>query len=107
MGGTRRTGKFVVALFDVQSIDLEDFFECLGIHNVAKATASEYRFSCPFPDHNNGDEKASAYMNEDTTSYFVTAAIHAGRPLDSLPLSWACHPLKPYECSRSVISPAA
>jgi DNA primase len=85
-----------MALFDTQSIELEDFFECLSIRNVAKATASEYRFSCPFPDHNNGDEKASAYMNEDTTSWFChgckargeavgfTAAVLGVSPLEAI-----------------------
>jgi len=37
---------------------------------VSRATAAEFRFSCPFPGHDNGDENASSYMNEETTAFF-------------------------------------
>lgn len=56
--------------FDCSNIDVEDFLECLEIENVSKATAEEFRFSCPFPNHDNGDANASAYMNMETTAWF-------------------------------------
>jgi len=56
--------------FDPSNIDVEDFLDCLDIRNVSRATAAEFRFSCPFPGHDNGDENASSYMNEETTAFF-------------------------------------
>lgn len=59
-----------MSAFNPECVDVEDFLECLEIRNVTRATAAEYRFSCPFPNHTNGDENASAYMNEETTAFF-------------------------------------
>jgi DNA primase len=56
--------------FDPSCIDVRDFLECLDIQNVSQATQSEIRFSCPFPNHANGDQNASAYMNMETTAFF-------------------------------------
>ena len=56
--------------FDPSTIEVEDFLECLDIRNISEATTEEIRFSCPFPNHENGDENASAYMNAETTAFF-------------------------------------
>ena len=79
--------------FDPANIEVGDYLECLEIRNISKATDLEYRFSCPFPGHENGDENASAYMNAETTTFFCHGckmrgnAIHfAAQLLDISPL---------------------
>jgi DNA primase len=59
-----------MAAFDCSNVDVEEFLEALEIDNVSEATADEFRFSCPFPNHDNGDANASAYMNRETTMWF-------------------------------------
>jgi DNA primase len=56
--------------FKPETIDVEDFLECLEIESVSKATSEEWQFSCPFPGHDDGDSKPSAYMNDETTAFF-------------------------------------
>jgi DNA primase len=59
--------------FDVETIDVLDFFDCLEIDNVTQATDVEISFSCPYPGHAMGDSTPSAYMNMETTAFFCHA----------------------------------
>lgn len=54
---------------DLRKIQVLDMLTALGIRNVTDE-GEEIRYSCPFPDHANADETASAYMNAETTAYF-------------------------------------
>lgn len=58
-----------MARFDVRCVDVEHFLESLRIRNISKATETEMRFSCPYPNHANGDESPSCYMNIETTKW--------------------------------------
>jgi DNA primase len=51
---------------DYSSIDVEEFLNDLGMHNVSK-DGKEIFFSCPFPGHNHGDLNPSASMQQGTT----------------------------------------
>lgn len=54
---------------DLEAIDVEHLLGVLDLDNVTDE-GGEFRFSCPYPEHNDGDQKPSAYMNEETTAYF-------------------------------------
>jgi DNA primase len=56
--------------FDPSCIDVEDYLDCLEMKNVGRATEREFRFSCPYPAHDDGDANPSAYMNAETTAFF-------------------------------------
>lgn len=83
--------------FDPSCIDVEDFLECLEIRNVTKATEKEFRFSCPYPAHDLGDETPSCYMNAETTSFFCHSCHAKGNAI-----SFAADVLKvsPIESTR-------
>ena len=87
-----------MSAFDPSCIDVPDMLDCLEIRNISEATTEEIRFSCPFPNHENGDENASAYMNADTSAFFChgckergnaiqfTSAVLGISPLESIRL---------------------
>jgi DNA primase len=56
--------------FDPSSIDVADYLECLEFQNVTRATEKEFRFSCPYPQHDGGDGTPSAYMNIESSAFF-------------------------------------
>jgi DNA primase len=51
---------------DLSYVDVEDFLRALEVKNVSKS-GQEVDFSCPFPNHLNGDQSPSARMNTKTT----------------------------------------
>lgn len=57
-------------MINLESVDVIDFLTALDMENVTEATATEAQFSCPFPNHDRGDENPSAYMNLDSTAWF-------------------------------------
>ena len=83
--------------FDPSCIDVADFLECLEIENVTQATATEYRYSCPFPNHANGDRDASAYMNSETTAFFCHGCKERGNAIHFA--EWLLH-VSPLEAIR-------
>lgn len=54
---------------DLSNIVVKDFLEALDIRNISDG-GEEIQYSCPFPNHMNGDESASAYMNSRTTAFY-------------------------------------
>lgn len=48
----------------LHNVDVTDFLESLEVENIARSTADEIQFSCPFPGHTSGDASPSAYMND-------------------------------------------
>jgi DNA primase len=74
---------------DLSSVDVADFLSSLQIRNVSDE-GEEFRFSCPFPGHANGDETASAYMNRESTAFYCHGckaqgnAVHFLAKLDGL-----------------------
>jgi DNA primase len=64
--------------FDRSNIEVEDYLECLEMRNVSRATEEEWRFSCPYPSHLNGDENASAYMNDRTSAFYCHGCKNKG-----------------------------
>jgi DNA primase len=58
--------------------------EALSIRNVQRATGEEALFSCPFPEHRQGDENPSAYMNLVTTAYMCHGCKRRGNAVTFL-----------------------
>jgi len=59
-GGGRRSRQ---ALSWLKFVDVVDFLERLDVANISEVTPEQIQFSCPFPDHTQGDEHPSAYIN--------------------------------------------
>lgn len=56
-------------MLDRSRIDVEDLLQFHEVSALERATVTEFRFSCPFPEHMHGDTTPSAYMNVDTTAW--------------------------------------
>lgn len=54
--------------FDTTCVDVEHFLESLDIRNITIGPV-EATYSCPFPNHANGDDTPSAQMNLETTAF--------------------------------------
>lgn len=70
--------------FKAKDVDVEVFLDALEIQNVSKATEEEFKFSCPFPGHQHGDEKPSAYMNIDSTAFMCHGCKRSGNAITFL-----------------------
>ncbi len=70
--------------FDTRDIDVEEFLEVLEVENITKATEEEFKFSCPFPGHQHGDQNPSAYMNIDTTAWMCHGCKRRGNAVTFL-----------------------
>ena len=70
--------------FNVHDVDVEDFLESLEVENISKATEEEFKFSCPFPGHQHGDQNPSAYMNIDTTAWMCHGCKRRGNAVTFL-----------------------
>jgi DNA primase len=68
---------------DLSKVDVADFLSSLQVRNVTDE-GEEFRFSCPFPGHANGDETASAYMNRETTAFYCHGCKSAGNAVHFL-----------------------
>lgn len=91
--------------FDPSNVDVEDFLDVLEVRNVTKATADEFRFSCPFPGHDNGDEHASCYMNEETSKWFCHGCKRKGDAVNFATYVLSISPLKAIRMLREVYQP--
>lgn len=78
------TEAVVTGSFDVRRVDAEDFLESLRVRNVEMADLENWRFSCPFPGHQHGDENASAYMRDDTTAWYCFGCKRSGNAVTFL-----------------------
>lgn len=63
--------------FDCSCVDVEHFLESLDIRNVRLGPV-EATYSCPFPNHVNGDDTPSAQMNLETTQFRCYACKERG-----------------------------
>lgn len=70
--------------FDTRDIDVEEFLEVLEVENINRATEEEFKFSCPFPGHQHGDQNPSAYMNIDTTAWMCHGCKRRGNAVTFL-----------------------
>jgi DNA primase len=70
--------------FDSSRVDVIDFLEALGVENVTEATEAEVKFSCPFPGHQHGDQRPSAYMNRRTTAWYCHSCHRKGNSITFL-----------------------
>lgn len=70
--------------FKLENVDVHDFLTRLNIRNVQEATQTEFRFSCPFPGHDSGDENPSAYMNADSTAWYCHGCKRKGNAITFL-----------------------
>lgn len=70
--------------FDCERVDALDFLEALEIENITEATSEELRFSCPFPGHQHGDTRPSAYMNLTSTAWFCHSCKRKGNAISFL-----------------------
>jgi DNA primase len=91
--------------FDPSVIDVEDFLEALEIRNARQATAEEIRFSCPFPNHSNGDENASAYMNIETTNWYCHGCHEKGNAVSFAADYLGISPIEATRMLREVYQP--
>lgn len=76
-----------------QDIDVENFLNELGLHNVKK-DGREVFFSCPFEGHNHGDLNPSASMQIGTTKVHCFGCGFNGNALTFLAEYENCSPLK-------------
>lgn len=65
------------------TIDVPEYLEKLGMENL-KEYDQEVNFSCPFPDHQFGDRKPSAYMNKETTAWICFSCHRKGNAITLL-----------------------
>ena len=70
--------------FKLENVDVRDFLERLNLRNIDEATQSEFRFSCPFPGHDSGDENPSAYMNANSTAWYCHGCKRKGNAITFL-----------------------
>lgn len=91
--------------FDPSVIPVEDFLDVLEIRNATQATADEIRFSCPFPNHSNGDENASAYMNVETTNWYCHGCHEKGNAVSFAADYLGISPIEATRMLREVYQP--
>lgn len=61
-------------------VDVPDLMWHLSVSNVRSASGGEEtNFSCPFDGHSHGDERPSAYMNNETTAWFCWGCKRRGK----------------------------
>lgn len=70
--------------FEAKSVDVEDFLDALECQNITKATEHEFKFSCPFPGHQHGDQNPSAYMNIETSAWMCHGCKRKGNAVTFL-----------------------
>lgn len=70
--------------FECEKVDVQDFLEALGVESISEATSEEFRFSCPFPGHQHGDTRPSAYMNRESTAWFCHSCKRKGNAISFL-----------------------
>lgn len=73
-----------MSAIDLSRVDVHDYLERLGMHNIGQATNTEITFSCPFPEHAYGDENPSAYMNSETTAWICFGCHRKGNAVTFL-----------------------
>jgi DNA primase len=93
--------------FDTTLVDLEEFLEALEIRNVSQATVSEWRFSCPFPNHSNGDENASAYFNNDSALFYCHGCKERGSVVDFAAFVLSVSPIEAIRLLKQKYDPGA
>jgi hypothetical protein len=91
--------------FDSSVVDVPHFLDTLEIRNVSQATSHEMRFSCPFPNHDNGDENASAYMNIETGMFFCHGCKERGSAVDFASHVLSISPLEAIRLLKSAYNP--
>ena len=69
--------------FDLNKVDVEHFLEVLEVENV-NIGMEEANFSCPFPGHQYGDSRPSAYMNLETTAWVCHGCKRHGNAISFL-----------------------
>jgi hypothetical protein len=93
--------------FDPSRVDVEHFLDTLGIENITRATQQEMRFSCPFPNHDGGDETPSAYMNLDSGKFFCHACKERGTVIDFAAYVLQISPLESIALLKQAYMPGA
>lgn len=58
-------------------VDVEDALTKLDVKNVS-SNGDEVQFSCPYPEHKNGDRNPSASMNKNTTAWHCFSCHRSG-----------------------------
>lgn len=91
---------------DLGKIDVEDFLDALEIRNVSVG-AQEAIFSCPFPNHANGDENPSASMNVETTAFFCQGCKERGNAITFTAAVLSVSPLEAIRLLRQKYDPGA
>jgi len=76
-----------------QDIDVEEFLNDLGMHNVRK-DGREVFFSCPFSGHNHGDLNPSASMQQGSTKVHCFGCGFNGNALTFVAEYENCSPIK-------------
>jgi CHC2 zinc finger/DNA primase catalytic core, N-terminal domain len=96
-----------MSTFDPKHVDVEHFLDTLGIENITRATQQEMRFSCPFPNHDGGDETPSCYMNQNTSAFFCHGCKEKGSAVDFAAYVLQISPIAATRLLKSAYQPGA
>lgn len=92
--------------FDPACVDVEHFLESLDIRNV-RIGPVEATYSCPFPNHTNGDDTPSAQMHLETTQFRCYGCKERGNAISFAAGVLGISPLKAIRLLRSAYDPNA
>jgi hypothetical protein len=88
-------------------VDVEHMLQMLDMENLRREGMYEYRFSCPYPGHDNGDMNASAYMNLETTNWFCHGCKRHGTAITFVASLLSISPIKSKKLLREAYDPAS
>lgn len=89
------------------NVDVEDMLNALDIDNVRLEGLHEARFSCPYPNHENGDRTASAYMNLETTLWTCHGCGKKGNAISFAASILDISPMKATRLLRQAYDPSS
>lgn len=93
--------------FDVTTVDVEHFLEILEIRNISRASETEFRFSCPYPYHADGDSSPSCYMNSETSEFYCHSCKERGNAISFASFCLGVSYLKAISLLRSAYQPGS
>ena len=91
--------------FDPSHIDVEHFLETLNVDHITKATRQEMRFSCPYPNHDDGDRTPSCYMNVNSAAFFCHGCKERGTAVDMASFVLQISPLEAIRLLKHAYQP--
>lgn len=92
--------------FDPSCVDVEHFLESLDIRNV-RIGPVEATYSCPFPNHSNGDDTPSAQMHLESTQFRCYGCKERGNAISFAAGVLGISPLAAIRMLRSAYDPNA